>query len=425
MNSINNLKFPIDYFKYFFSEEILQLIVDQSNLYAIQHDPSKPLDLTLLELEQWLGICIYFSLSKLSNTRQHWSSSINLSPITSIMSRNRWELIKSKFHLVNNDDVVNSSDKMIKVRPLVDHLRSKFNKIEMEKYLSVDEQLIPFKGTTSMKQYIPSKPHKWGFKYFLLAGKSGIIYDFIPYTGKITSDPNEPDLGASSNIVMQIARIVPTNSNHVLTFDNWFTSLPLLAYMGQSGIKCTGTIRSNRLPGLKLKCDKHLQDTGRGSYDEWETNIDEIKIHVVKWFDNRSVCLASSFVQATPIDTCKRYDKKKNKIINIPCPQIIKTYNSTMGGVDLVDCMIALYMISIKFKKYYHRLVFHMIDMALLNSWLFYRIDFDRLLIPYRQQNNFCTFKSKFSNSLCFTNKNLPKKEDHQMILRKILVLKK
>ena len=275
--------------------------------------------------------------------------------------------------------------------------------------MSVDEQLIPF--TSSMKQYISSKPHKWGFKYFVLAGKSGIIYDFIPYTGKIISDPNEPDLGASSNIVMQIARIVPTNSNHVLTFDNWFTSLPLLAYMGQSGIKCTGTIRSNRLPGLKLKCDKHLQDTGRGSYDEWETNIDEIKIHVVKWFDNRSVCLASSFVQATPIDTCKRYDKKKNKIINIPCPQIIKTYNSTMGGVDLADCMIALYRISIKSKKYYHRLVFHMIDMALLNSWLLYRRDCDRLLIPYRQQDNFCTFKSKVSNSLCFTNKNLPKKK--------------
>ncbi len=51
--------------------------------------------------------------------------------------------------------------------------------------LCIDETIIPFKGCSSLKQYIPKKPHKWGFKLFVLADKNGIVYDFIPYTGKI------------------------------------------------------------------------------------------------------------------------------------------------------------------------------------------------------------------------------------------------
>ena len=51
--------------------------------------------------------------------------------------------------------------------------------------LSIDEQMVPFKGISSLKQYIPKKPYKWGFKLFVLADCQGYIYDFFPYVGKI------------------------------------------------------------------------------------------------------------------------------------------------------------------------------------------------------------------------------------------------
>jgi hypothetical protein len=35
-----------------------------------------------------------------------------------------------------------------------------------------------------MKQYNPMKPHKWGFKIYVLAGTSGFLYNFEFYTGK-------------------------------------------------------------------------------------------------------------------------------------------------------------------------------------------------------------------------------------------------
>jgi len=39
------------------------------------------------------------------------------------------------------------------------------SRLEPEEKHSVDEQMIPFKGRSSMKQYMKSKPHKWGYKF--------------------------------------------------------------------------------------------------------------------------------------------------------------------------------------------------------------------------------------------------------------------
>ena len=73
--------------------------------------------------------------------------------------------------------------------------------------LCIDEQLVPFKGKSSLKQYLPNKPHKWGYKIFVLADDQGMTYDFIPYSGKIhpVDKPDVPDLKASGNIVLHLA----------------------------------------------------------------------------------------------------------------------------------------------------------------------------------------------------------------------------
>ena len=49
-------------------------------------------------------------------------------------------------------------------------------------------------------------------------------------------------------------------------------------------------------------------------------------------------------------------------MIEVECPNIIKLYNIFMGGVDLADCLIKLYQINLRTKKYYFRLIFYMID---------------------------------------------------------------
>ena len=39
--------------------------------------------------------------------------------------------------------------------------------------------MVPFKGASSLKQYIPKKPHKWGYKLFIWADNEGLVYDFF------------------------------------------------------------------------------------------------------------------------------------------------------------------------------------------------------------------------------------------------------
>ena len=54
-----------------------------------------------------------------------------------------------------------------------------------EQYQSIDEKMVPAKTKRSgICQYLPKKIHKWGFKNFVGAGASRIIYDFFFYAGQ-------------------------------------------------------------------------------------------------------------------------------------------------------------------------------------------------------------------------------------------------
>jgi len=90
------------------------------------------------------------------------------------MSRDRWTKIKVNLHLTDNQNI-DPDDPLYKIRPLVDQLQKEFRKIPMKEHLCVDEQMVPFKGTSWLKQYIPKKPHKWGYKFFLLCDSSGVV----------------------------------------------------------------------------------------------------------------------------------------------------------------------------------------------------------------------------------------------------------
>ena len=77
------------------------------------------------------------------------------------------------------------------------------------------------------------------------------------------------------------------------------------------------------------------------------------------------------------------------------------------GGVDLVDCLIALYRSPIKSKKYYFRLIFHMVDMLLVNSWMLYRRDASNLKLPRSEISQLATFKLRAAVALMKSGKVL------------------
>ncbi|XP_048048348.1 piggyBac transposable element-derived protein 3-like [Megalobrama amblycephala] len=227
---------PLQYFKQFFSEDILEVIVEQSNLYAIQCDANKPLNLTIKELEQFLGIVVYMSLFGLPGTRMFWNKACRVSQVADTMTLNRWEAIKKHLHFNNNEErQEDNNDPLHKIRPLVTHLTSKLTSIPMSEKLAVDEQMVPFKGRNRLKQYLPSKPKKWGYKILVLAGSDGVPYNLEIYTGRVVQPPELADVGASGNVVLRLAQPIPKHKKYKVFFRQLVYECPSCAYTGSAG----------------------------------------------------------------------------------------------------------------------------------------------------------------------------------------------
>jgi len=94
--------------------------------------------------------------------------------------------------------------------------------------LAVDEKIYSTKVQSSLKVYMPNKPHKWGYKFFVLSGASGFAYNFEFHSGQENNGErkkaSEPDLCASANVVMRLSRVIPNNQNFKLFFDNYYTT---------------------------------------------------------------------------------------------------------------------------------------------------------------------------------------------------------
>ena len=325
----HELKSPINYFQYFFDNEILDLLVVQKNLYSTCRD-GKSINVTRSEMNIFLAIWIYMGICRLPSYEDYWNSYLRVPQIADAMPLKRFIKIRARFHLVDNAMPANG-DRYFKVRPLLKHMQKKCQAIEqLENQYSIDESMIPYKGkkASMLRQYLPNKPHKWGFKFFLLCGTSGIAYDFLPYMGgetfsEVQFTEEETACGLGGQVVITLSKSISRPRLSTVCFDNFFTTIKLLKLLQSNmGLLATGTIRSNRLEQCPLKDDKKLLREGRGSSDV------RVKDNVacVKWADNKIVTPASSLTGVEPLSSVKRWDKtskKKNRCC-VPecCPAV-------------------------------------------------------------------------------------------------------
>lgn len=378
---------PLEYFKLFFDDDLILLMVEQTNLYSTQVTGTS-VSTDRYEVMDFLAIEVMMGLVEMSAYTDYWSMQYRYAKIADIMPLKRYQALRRYLHFVDNNDV--NDDRYFKIRPVLESVRKNCLKIEQEIRNSVDEMMIPYKGKKagSRKQYVKAKPRKWGFKMFVRCGVSGMVYDFIPYGGDDTfrnykfTEPEEA-LGLSGKVVVALSESLPNPACCVLYFDNFFCSPDLVQYLRyEKGILSLGTLRSNRSRGCPLLTDKQLKQKGRGSFCQKVDNTN--KVVIVKWFDNKSVMLCSSYTDAYPATLIKRYvkNKKQDKTnhnqynqakTDIQCPQIVKHYNTHMGGVDLADMLVALYRTGFKSHRWYMSIFSQILDICINNSWLLYR----------------------------------------------------
>lgn len=139
----------------------------------------------------FLAINILMGVKKLPSYRDYWSTQTELrdSYISTLMSRTRFDLF-GNFYL--NDNALQPDrgdfnyDKLYNLRPFLDSLLHYYSfYYKMHDTISIDESMICFKGRSSICQYMPKKPIKWGYKLWTWEDITGYIDEFQIYAGKV------------------------------------------------------------------------------------------------------------------------------------------------------------------------------------------------------------------------------------------------
>ncbi|XP_029844027.2 piggyBac transposable element-derived protein 3-like [Ixodes scapularis] len=368
---------PLQYFQMYFGDEFIEKVVYETNLYSTQQTGCS-INTNVAELRSFIGILLMMGVIGMPSFEDYWANQTRCDKIANVMPVKRFKKLRRFIHFIDNLQPV-ETDRAYKIKPVLEHIRSKCKATESENLFSIDEMMIPYKGKKAgnLRQYLPKKPKKWGFKLFVLAGVSGMVHDFILYTGATTFEgirlaEEDEALGLGAKVVLHLCKSISRPNESIVYFDNFFTSLELISRLKERySLHSLGTIRSNRLRGCSLKDDKSLLKEGRGSFDYKVDNV--AGLAVVKWADNKTVILASSCVSQDPVKTANRFDKKERQKIPVSCPQIVKQYNIHMGGVDLADMYAALYRTPFRTKRWYLGIFSQLLDISVNNAWLLHR----------------------------------------------------
>ena len=164
-------------------DDIIRNITFQTNLYA-QQTGKRYTPTNETEIRTFIGINLLMGIKRQASYRDYWSSAPDLHDpyISKLISVSRFGWLLSYIHL--NDNTLTPKrgdpnfDKPYKVRPFIDTLQKNVLKYyDPDEVMSADESMISFKSRSSLKQYMPKKPIRRGYKVWMLACKSAYVLE--------------------------------------------------------------------------------------------------------------------------------------------------------------------------------------------------------------------------------------------------------
>ena len=111
---------PLQFFKKFLDDNLIEIIFYQSNLLSVQKN--KPASITKDEIKVFLGINMLMRIHSLLSNEHYWCDSDDLAvrPIKNAMSRERFQTILSNLHLADNTKIDSTKkDKLYKIKALI------------------------------------------------------------------------------------------------------------------------------------------------------------------------------------------------------------------------------------------------------------------------------------------------------------------
>ena len=192
-------------------------------------------------------------------------------------------------------------DKLRSVRQFYDHIRDRCKVLyQPQQEVSLDERMVNCKGHFSFRQFIPSKPIRFGYKLVVLTdSRNGYTMDFNVYLGKANRAPD--NMSASEAVVMTLIKPY-LRQGYRLYIDNYYTSLLLLTRLYEQGTRCVGTFRCNRGPPALQNGKSWAKRVDRGSM----RCVRVEGTFVLQWKDKKPVIVASTLHRPTYSSLCTR-----------------------------------------------------------------------------------------------------------------------
>jgi hypothetical protein len=355
---------PLDIFTMYFNDQVIEEIVIRTNTYASEKIDSmeeyfrikkssrykkwKPTNSK--EIRTYLGLIIIFGIHSNICIQDNWSTRDFLSTdFRKAMSYDKFTLIAAFIHLESESEAETENDSMKKLRFLIDN----FNRVspicyKLSQKLSIDENLYPCKARVKFRQYMKSKPNKYGLKVFLLAAaKSGYCYKIYFYTGK-----SENGLYKTKDIVWHLIEDFNV-IGHCIYADNWFTTLDLVKELTDQQIGYIGTLRKNRVQDKNLKSLKVKKHEYKFYKNTTNENI------MLTYYHDRSL--------VKTLSNCVEPELDEDK------PKAVSLYNKNVRGVDLSNFYCSTYRYNHRCKKWWKRGFYYLIELALTNSFIIYK----------------------------------------------------
>ncbi|GFN90168.1 PiggyBac transposable element derived 3 [Plakobranchus ocellatus] len=151
-----------------------------------------------------LGIC------SSSSVKLYWKNSEDIynPAVANSLTVKQFEEILRYIHSADNLKLP-EDDKFAKIKPLFNMLNDKYLLYWINgQNLNVHESMAPYYGRHGAKQFIHSKPIRYGFKQWCLNTPDGYHMQTEPYQGAKTVK-TQPDLGVGGFVVKDLISVLP------------------------------------------------------------------------------------------------------------------------------------------------------------------------------------------------------------------------
>lgn len=364
----------VELFEIFFSLELKNHIIDSTRKNGY--------NLTLIDLDIFVGIVITSIFNQRKSQRDYWSNNLLLSCpiIIAAMSRDKFLSIKSKIKFSKIEEQ-SSDDRAWRVRTILEIFKKNAMKFGyFSTALSVDEMMVKYHGRTVLLQFMKDKPARFGIKMWGICSPDGYLFDCNIYCGKgsnIYSANNDVKLSkcslGSRVVLMMVQKLLLSVSAKKITlyhlyFDNFFCNPDLMIHLKKIGLKATGTVRKNRV-NIENEVDKKAV---RGTVSV--KHEDKSGLNFITVMDSKPFSILSTAAGVEPLSSKKRYSKESKCKTEIPFPRAIQLYNKYMGGVDLHDGHCSNLMPCLRAKKWTWAIFLRLIQSSITNALVLHNL---------------------------------------------------